>query len=215
MDERSEESIYDEMVRDVTLGVGETGIRTGIIGELGNTAPLTDNSKKVLRAAGAASRVTGAPISIHPGAATALEIIDILSTAGADPNRVAMGHLGMGHKDPKVLLAIVESGAYAQFDHFGGFEDTSLRSTISNGVVNDIQRLEMVERLIKEGYEDRLLFSHDVCWLTHLASKGGKGYAHVIESMLPRMLKRGWTPAQVDKVLVANPARLLTFETPA
>jgi phosphotriesterase-related protein len=216
MDERTEESIYDEIVRDVTVGVGETGIRTGIIGELGNTTPLTDNSKKVLRAAGAASKATGAPISIHPGANTALEIIDILSKAGADPNRVAMGHLGMGHKDPKVLLAIVEAGAYAQFDHFGGFEDTSLRSlTSANMVVNDVQRLDMVERLIKEGYEDRLLFSHDVCWLTHLASKGGKGYAHVIESLVPRMMLRGWTPEQVDKILVANPARLLTFEAPA
>ena len=216
MDERTEESIYEEMVRDVTIGVGDTGIRSGIIGELGNTAPLTGNSKKVLRAAGAASKATGAPISIHPGAGTALEIIDILSTAGADPNRVAMGHLGMGHRDPATLLAIVESGAYAQFDHFGGFEDTSLRSLISaNMVVNDVQRLDMVERLIKEGYEDRLLFSHDVCWLTHLSSKGGKGYAHVIESLVPRMMRRGWARDQVNKVLVANPARLLTFEASA
>ena len=216
MDERTEESIYDEMVRDVTQGVGETGIRTGIIGELGNTAPLTDNSKKILRAAGAASRDTGAPISIHPGAETALEIIDILSKAGADPNRVAMGHLGMGHRDPATLLAIVESGAYAQFDHFGAFEDTSLRSLASTSmVVNDVQRLEMVERLVKEGYEDRLLFSHDVCWLTHLSSKGGKGYAHVVESLVSRMMRRGWARDQVDKILVANPARLLTFEAPA
>ena len=114
------------------------------------------------------------------------------------------------------MLAIVESGAYAQFDHFGGFEDTSLRSLISaNMVVNDVQRLDMVERLIKEGYEDRLLFSHDVCWLTHLSSKGGKGYAHVIESLVPRMMRRGWARDQVNKVLVANPARLLTFEASA
>jgi phosphotriesterase-related protein len=216
MDERSEESIYDEIVRDVTVGVGETGVKTGIIGELGNTAPLTDNSKKVLRAAGAASKTTGAPISIHPGAETAIEIIEILSGAGADPNRIAMGHLGMSHRDPKVLRGIVESGAYAQFDHFGAFEDTSLSSLTSTSmVVNDVQRLAMVERLVEEGFENRLLFSHDVCWLSHLTSMGGKGYSHVIESLVPRMKGRGWTAGQIEMVLVGNPARLLTFEEPA
>ena len=39
----------------------------------------------------AGSRDTGAPISIHPGAETALEIIDILARAGADPNRAPAG----------------------------------------------------------------------------------------------------------------------------
>ena len=216
MDALSEDSIYEEIVRDVTVGVGDTGIKTGIIGELGNTAPLTDNSKKVLRAAGAASRATGAPISIHPGAETALEIIAILAGAGADPNRIAMGHLGMSHRDPAVMRAIVETGAYAQFDHFGAFEDTSLRSLMTTSmVVNDVQRLEMVERLVEEGFEDRLLFSHDVCWLSHLVSKGGKGYAHVIDSLVPRMKQRGWTAEQIEKVLGHNPARLLTFEEAA
>ncbi len=215
MDARTEGSIYEEIVRDVTVGVGDTGIKTGIIGELGNTAPLTDNSKKVLRAAGAASRATGAPISIHPGAETAIEIIEILSGAGADPNRIAMGHLGMSHRDPAVLRAIVETGAYAQFDHFGSFEDTSLvGSSTAIIVLNDNQRLEMAELLVSEGFGDRLLFSHDVCWLSHLPSKGGKGYAHAIESLVPRMKRRGWTADQIDKVLVTNPARLLTFEEP-
>ncbi len=216
MDDRTGDDLYREMVRDVKLGVGDTGIKTGIIGELGNTVPLTDNSKKILRAAGAASRDTGAPISIHPGAETALEIIAILEAAGADPNRVAMGHLGMSHRDPAVLLAIVQSGAYAQFDHFSSFEDTSLRAlTSASIVINDDQRLALAEYLVAEGYGDRMLFSHDICWLSHLTTRGGKGYSHVIESLVPKMKRRGWTAAQVNKVLVANPARLLAFEVPA
>ena len=70
----------------------------------------------------------------------------------------------------------------------------------------------MVELLLEEGFEDRMLFSHDVCWLSHLTAKGGKGYGYVIESLVPRMKRRGWTAEQIDKVMVANPARLLTFE---
>lgn len=142
--------------------------------------------------------------------------MNALVAGGADPTRVVMGHLGMGHQDPGVLLAIVESGAYAQFDHFGSFEDSSLKTLArTDHVINDVQRLELAELLVNEGYEDRILFSHDVCWATHLTSKGGKGYAHVIESLVPRMRRRGWTDEQLNKVLVANPARLLTFQAPA
>ena len=64
---RTEDSLYEEMVREVTTGVGDSGIRAGILGELGCTYPLTDTSQRVLSAAGAASNATGAPISIHPG----------------------------------------------------------------------------------------------------------------------------------------------------
>ena len=211
---RSEDSLYEEMVREVRSGVGDTGIRSGILGELGCTYPLTETSRRVLAAAAAASKATGAPISIHPGpdARSSAEIIDALVGGGADPRRIAIGHLGFRHPEPSALLTIVEAGCYAQFDHFGSFEDTSLRSTTSTDfVVNDTQRLEMAETLLSEGYGDRILFSHDVCWRSHRLAKGGKGYSHVIENLRPRMRGRGWTDRQVDDVLVVNPARLLAF----
>src|SRR2546427_1670449 len=67
MDTRSEDSIVREIVREVTLGVGDTGVRPGLIGEIGNTWPWTENEKKVVRAAVEAQRQTGAPLMIHPG----------------------------------------------------------------------------------------------------------------------------------------------------
>ena len=36
MDERTEDQLTDEIVTDVTVGVGDTGIKSGIIGEVGN-----------------------------------------------------------------------------------------------------------------------------------------------------------------------------------
>src|SRR3989440_12257903 len=67
MDRRSEESIVAEIVREVTLGVGDTGVRAGLIGEIGNSWPWTDNEKKVIRAAVEAQRQTGPPLMMHPG----------------------------------------------------------------------------------------------------------------------------------------------------
>ena len=68
MDRRSEDSIAREIVaRGRRSGVGDTGVRAGLIGEIGNTWPWTENEKKVVRAAVEAQRQTGAPLMIHPG----------------------------------------------------------------------------------------------------------------------------------------------------
>ena len=77
MDSKTEEDICAEIVREVTEGVADTGIRAGIIGEIGCSWPLTHNEEKVLRAAANAQRQTGAPLMIHPGrnARAPLEII--------------------------------------------------------------------------------------------------------------------------------------------
>ncbi|MFC1984719.1 phosphotriesterase-related protein, partial [Chloroflexota bacterium] len=63
---KTEEEITGEIVRDITVGVGETGVRAGIIGEIGCSAPLEENERKVLRASAAAQQRTGAAINIHP-----------------------------------------------------------------------------------------------------------------------------------------------------
>ena len=55
MDDLTEDEIYEEIVRDVTTGVGTSGIRSGIIGEVGCSYPLSDNERKVLRASARAS----------------------------------------------------------------------------------------------------------------------------------------------------------------
>ena len=108
MDSKSEDEIAEEIVHDVTVGVGETGIRSGIIGEVGNFHPLSENERKVLRASAAAHLATGAPITIHPGA-DRIEIVDILAKAGADPRHVVMGHLGPGPAEPSSFKPLAET----------------------------------------------------------------------------------------------------------
>ena len=72
-----------------------------------------------------------------------------------------------------------------------------------------------LEALADMGVGDRLLVSHDVCIQVHLASLGGKGYAHMLSSIAPRMRRRGFGDDMVEAILVRNPARALTFREPA
>src|SRR5205814_8149078 len=67
MERRTVDDLAREMIADVTIGVGETGVHAGLLGEIGTTSPWTENEKKVLRAAIVAQRATGAPPMIHPG----------------------------------------------------------------------------------------------------------------------------------------------------
>ena len=67
MDSKTEDSIYEGIVEDIVSGVGSTEIKTGVIGEIGNHFPMSDNEAKVLRASARAQIETGAPILIHTG----------------------------------------------------------------------------------------------------------------------------------------------------
>jgi phosphotriesterase-related protein len=48
MDRRTVEDLADEIIQDITVGVNHTGIRAGIIGEVGiNGDPITPNEEKI------------------------------------------------------------------------------------------------------------------------------------------------------------------------
>ena len=47
------------LIKEIVDGIGETGVRCGLIGEMGCSSPLTDNEKKSLKAAALAQKRTG------------------------------------------------------------------------------------------------------------------------------------------------------------
>ena len=112
MDAKTVDELADQMVAEITQGVDATGVRAGIIGELGCSWPLRDNERKVLLAGAQAQQRTGAAILIHPGRSEAApaEIIEVLSGAGADVGRVIMSHLDRTVRDEAVLLDLAVHG---------------------------------------------------------------------------------------------------------
>ena len=112
----------DEIVRDITVGVGDTGIRSGIIGEVGiEGAPITENEVKSIRASGRASRATGAPITFHRGGQgrEKLAVIGILGEEGTDLSRVIFGHSDPLASDMDLMLEMLGHGVYIEFDLMG------------------------------------------------------------------------------------------------
>ena len=209
MDHKSESEIAEEIIADITRGVGDTGVRAGIIGELGCSWPLTENERKVLQAGAQAQRQTGAAILIHPGRnqAAPMEIISLLAEAGADISRVIMSHLDRTIADIKVLLELAGTGCYLEYDLFGW--ECSNYTLSDMDMPNDTQRIGFVQRLIAEGHRDQVVMAQDVCYKHRLTMYGGEGYGHILEHIVPRMRQKGLPQEDINTILVANPARVL------
>lgn len=187
------------IVRDIEEGVDGTGIRAGIIGEIGCDRVISAVEERVFRAAARAHRQTGLTIATHAARWPVGEAqLDLLAEEGVDPGRVIVGHCDMV-PDPAYHLRLARRGAWVQFDTIQGLHEVDTR-----------RRLEWVAALLDAGLGHRLLLSHDVCLTGDLAAYGGPGYAYLLTGFRERMRAHGCTEAVITSLLVDNPRRALT-----
>ncbi len=215
MDERSEEQLFTEIVSDVTEGADDTSIRSGVIGEIGCEYPLHPNEEKMLRAATRASLATGAALLIHPGrdVRAPLDALRAIGEAGGRPERTIIGHLDRTLFSDKSLLELAETGCYMEFDLFGQESSWYLHAEID--MPNDATRVDYLRTLIAARHGDRLLVAQDICRKTALRTYGGEGYAHILEDVVPVMRRKGMSAAEIDAILIENPARVLALAEPS
>jgi len=208
-----EEEIAEIMIREIREGVGDTGIRAGIIGEIGCNYPLHENERKVLRASVLTQKETGAAITVHPGRdeRSPFEIIDVLKEAGADLKKVIIGHVDRTIFSEDLLKDLAREGCFLEYDMFG-LETSYYAFNPSVYMRNDEDRMREVRQLIDWGFGDRIVFSHDICMKIRLKRYGGYGYSHILENIVPRMRMRGFREDEIEKILVENPKRALSIQ---
>jgi phosphotriesterase-related protein len=212
MDRRTVDDIARELVADLTVGVDATGVRAGFIGEIGTTWPWTDNEKKVVRAAVAAQRDTGAALMIHPGRheRLPLAIVDFIRKEGADLERTIMCHIERTIADPGVLLELAATGVRLEYDLFG-LETSYYPYNPAFDMPNDGERMRQILFLIERGHLAQLLMSHDIAYKHCLTRWGGFGYHHLLVNVIPRLRARGADDRTVQTLLVDNPRRAFTY----
>lgn len=155
-------------------------------------------------------KATNLPLYVHTYAQekNGLAILDAFRELGIPPDRVVLGH-----------TADTDDVAY-------------MRELLSRGVRLSIDRIyttwfkgkaASLTALIKEGFGGRLLLSHDVtlAWDSNVHGRGRpveKSWGHVhsfdnclgvvFEKVLPILRANGISDAQIDRMLVTNPAGL-------
>jgi phosphotriesterase-related protein len=205
IDRRSVDALADLIARDATDGVGESGIRSGIIGEIGTDKPwLSAQEERVHRAAARAARRTGLAITTHAVQSTVgLDQLTVFEEEGADLSRVVIGH---ADSNPSLdyHLAIVERGASVEFD-FLGMSFTPLERHGEGRIVDNLREL------LGRGHAERILLSQDVCHDSQLRRYGGNGYTYLAESFLPRLRAAGVSDEEIRTITLDNPRRLLTI----
>jgi phosphotriesterase-related protein len=206
VDRRSVDDLADTLVREATEGVGDTGIRPGIIGEIGTDKPwVSALEERVHRAAARAASQTGLAITTH-GVLSAVgrDQLRIFEDEGLDPARIVIGHAD-SHPHLDHHLAIVDRGASIEFD-FLGMSFTPVERHGEQRVV------ELLCELLARGHVERVLLSQDVCHDSQLSRYGGNGYTYLARTFLPRLRAAGVSDAEIETMTVANPRRLLTID---
>ena len=193
--------LAQRMIDDLTRGVGETGIRAGIIGEIGvNVDYATAQEERVLRAAARAQRATGAPLTTHASMyPVGLTQLALLAEEGVDPARVIIGHCDT-YLDRDYHLAILASGAYVQFDTIGRVHMNP-----------DARRADALVTLLRLGWGEQLLLASDRCYRSDLRAFGGVGYDHVFTRFYEQLRARGVSDDEWRLMTVENPRRVLAW----
>ena len=204
IDQRSADELAAQIIAEHEDGVGTTGVRPGIIGEIGTDKPwVSALEERVHRAAARASKATGMAITTHGvQSPVGLAQLRIFTEEGVDPARVVIGHAD-SHHDMDFYLEVLATGANLQFDFLGhrfGVEEAL-----------EPRLVETIVELLERGFGPQLLLSQDVCHNRQLKANGGFGYVYLQQHFLPTLRTAAVGEGEIRQMTIENPARLLTI----
>ena len=204
IDRRTVDDLAAELVAEFRDGVAGSGVRPGIIGEIGTDKPwVSALEERVHRAAARAALATGMAISTHAILSpVGLAQLCLFEEEGVDPARVVIGHAD-SYPVLDHYLAILDRGANLEFDfighRFGGEEAAEPRL------------VELIVELLERGYGTQLLLSQDVCHNSQLKANGGFGYTFLQQHFLPTLRTAAVGEGEIAQMTIDNPRRILTI----
>lgn len=178
----------------------------GLVATAVTRSGMTPTDESLVRGAARTALATWVPLSLRFGA-DAVHDLDVVLDEGLSADRVVIG--GLDRIDAVAAgapAAIAARGAYVALDHVGPADPDH---------VTDDVRADVVLDLVRAGHGDRILLS---CNATGVA-KGHAGrdvpFDLVLRSFAPLLRGRGLPEDDLQQILVANPATLLTVRCPA
>ena len=205
--------LAEHFVSELTVGIGSTEIKAGVIGEIGTSEVIFPDEEKSLRAAAIASKKTGVPIYVHiyPWSYNGEIALDIIESYGVEASSVCICHVDVKF-DYDYMIRLLKRGAYIEFDDFGKeFYIVKQPGEFAGGAfASDIERVRMLMKLCEQGFEKNILLANDVCLKILLRSYGGWGYDHVHTNIVPMMLSEGFDSNVLRVLIEKNPALFLT-----
>ncbi|MFJ2029095.1 phosphotriesterase [Streptosporangium sp. NPDC087985] len=183
------DTLTAHLLAEIENGLDGTGVRPGVIGEIGiwGQEP-TPAEERCVAAAARASLASGLPVATHHRGGPAL--LEILLREGLPAHRVSVAGTGA---EPTTPREIVERGGYVCLTSLGA------------------DRLQQALDLIEAGYAHRLLLSSGLSKVSEIERYGGAGYSHLFRIFLPRLRESGISEETIRLITHDNPLRWLSF----
>jgi phosphotriesterase-related protein len=204
------DSIAELFEKELSEGIGRTGVRAGIIKVATGHPAITPYERTILEAAAKAAVATGAPITTHTDEGRLGDEQQRILVGGGAPQRIVIGH-SCGSDDAAYHLRIAEGGSYLGFDRFG-----------LDMLQPDAKRVESLLRLLRAGRGAQVVVSHDTVWCWRgepVASMGAFAEAtrtwepgHFLRRIAPRLKDGGASDDDIDLLLRENPRRFFAGE---
>lgn len=219
MSEKTAEEIRDEIIEEITVGIDDTGVRAGVIGEIGISEKMHSDEAKVLIGAAQAQAQTGLGMHVHifpwnpEGFPLGLEALEILAGNGALLEKVAINHVdvAMDFSVEYIKQIISKYNTFVEFDNFGHefYVDKRSRKFLPGPFATDVERIKGILQLLDRGYIQNILISSDICHKSLLHRYGGWGYDHVLTNVIPMLREHGLNSEQIRTIVEDNPQRFL------
>jgi phosphotriesterase-related protein len=194
------QAVTDLFIRELTEGIGDTGVKAGII-KLVTGHEIDDDDYELLTCCARASVETGAPIITHTEGMLGPEQQQILHEAGVPLEKIIVGHSCISTSF-NYHQQIARTGSYLGFDRFG-----------MEGGMPDEVRVESLKKLIDAGMLNNVIVSHDSVWYWVNGPAIGQGPyknwkpTNFFERVIPMLTYNGVSEGQIETILTNNPRR--------
>ncbi len=189
----SEAELEAWMLKELTEGIDDTGVRAGWIKLSAGDDGITPLEARILRAAARAARATNAVIGSHTiRGRVVMDQLDIIEAEGYTAARFISIHT-QAEPDFALHQAVAARGAWIEYDNIG--------------YVPDEETVARILRALEAGLANRLLLSHDMGWFDPAKPGGGvpRPYTHLVDSVLPKLRAAGVDEATIVQLTEINP----------
>jgi 5-phospho-D-xylono-1,4-lactonase len=195
------DALVNRFSQDLVVGMDGTPVRAGAVKAGADYWSLTAFERRVLTAVGALAARSGVPVMVHlEHGSAAHEVLDLLAAEGCPEDRVALAHIDR-NPDPGLHRELAARGAYL------GYDGAARHQRWPDSVL-----IDCLAAVVESGGGDRVLLGGDVARRSRYVAYGGMpGLAYLFDRFVPR-LRQAVGDDALGSVLVANPARWLSWE---